>query len=172
MTPTQGECLSQTSEPLLPVLERLDEALAAGVPGREGPWAGEVDTALAELEAALRQHVAGAEASDGLLSGVDLKRPSYVRRVSELRRQHEDFVRQIWDFRRDVAEAAATFRRTIPRPTAPSVGLPEPAGPGAVPDFGALRQRGGRLTAALRQHRDAETGLTLDSVTTDIGAGD
>ena len=45
-------------------------------------------------------------------------------------------------------------------------------GPKGVPDFGSLRQRGQQLVAALQHHEAAETELTFESVSTDIGVGD
>ena len=51
-----------------------------------------------------------------------------------------------------------------------SLAEPEPAG--GIPDFGVLRQEGQGLAAALKQHGEAETDVTLESVSTDIGVGD
>jgi hypothetical protein len=65
MMRTKEDTLSQS-------LDRLEKALAADVPGRERDWAEAVSAALTEVEQALRQHAALAEASDGLLAEGEL----------------------------------------------------------------------------------------------------
>ncbi len=158
-----------TEDPLQPALERLTRFLNGNVPGREGEWAADVSRALADVEQALHRHTAGAEQADGLLSEVDLTRPTLVRRVAELRQEHSDLLEEVRQFHNDLANAVQAF---LPPPAGTVNSLPEPRGSEAVPDFGALRQRGERLVAALEHHREEETTLTLESVTTDIGVGD
>jgi hypothetical protein len=159
------------ADPMQVPLERLAQALAADFPGREAAWATGVDNALDALEQALRQHTVGAEAAHGLLTEIDLSRPSLVRRVSELRRQHSDFQEQTVALRQEVQRAARAFAPPT-ETVAQADALPEPAGPGAIPDFGSLRRQGQQLLDSLRRHREEETDLTQESVSTDIGVGD
>src|SRR5262249_43552158 len=73
---------------------RLEGALNRDFPGRERDWAHEVGEALASVEQALGLHTALAETADGLLTKVDLTRPTSVRQVSELRREHGELREQ------------------------------------------------------------------------------
>jgi hypothetical protein len=172
MAQTRGDrpARAKKEDPLQPALEQLARSLTGEIPGREGGWAADVGNALGDLESALQQHIANAEAPDGLLAEVDLTRPTLVRRVGVLRKEHADFLDQASAFRGQVQKAAQAFQ-TPAQPPASDV-LPEPAGVGSVADFSALRQEGERLAGALKQHLDEEASLALESVTTDIGVGD
>jgi hypothetical protein len=154
---------------LLPPVERLQTALASPAPGRERDWAGEVDAVLGGVEEALRRHVTDTDAPEGMFTKVDLTRPGLVRQVGALRQEHTTFLEQAEALRQEVRGAVKAFT-----PHAPSGGsdrLPEPP-VDTVPDFGSLRKRLEDFAAALKHHRDAEAGLVLESVTTDIGVGD
>src|SRR5262249_31552384 len=131
---------------------------------------GQVDAVLGGVVKALRRHVAETDCAGGMFTEVDLTRPTLVRQVSTMRREHASFLERAGALRREVRGAAAAFE-----PQAPGGGagaLPPPAARGTVPDFGSLRRRLGEFAAALKHHRDAEAGLVLESVTTDIGVGD
>jgi uncharacterized protein YdiU (UPF0061 family) len=157
-------------DPLQLSLERFARTLAVLAPGKEADWATDVTNALDSLEKALQQHIANAEAPDGLLAEVDLTRPTLVRRVAELRKEHTDFQERIRTLQQEAQRAAQAFQSWAQPPD--SSALPEPEPVGGVPDFGALRQQGEELAAALTQHKEAETDITLESVATDIGVGD
>jgi hypothetical protein len=148
---------------LLPLVERLAKGLVADVAGRERAWAQEADACLAALEQALVRHATEADAPGGVFAEVDCTRPSLVRQVGELKQEHTDFLEQVRELRKDLQAAARAF------------GLPaggaEPA-TATVVDFDAIRRRGQQLAATLRHHRDHEAGLVIESVTTDLGAGD
>ena len=161
----------RTEDILLPAIEQLEPAFAEPVAGRERDWAARVAQALTAAEAALRRHAAEAKNPDGLFAEVDLTRPSLTRQVSALRREHTDLVDQVRALRDDVRQAALTFTPPAEQVVRASA-LPEPARSSGIPDFGALRKRGADLVAALRQHRELETDLVQESVTTDLGAGD
>jgi hypothetical protein len=150
-------------DPLQPALDRLARMLIAEFPGREPEWAAQVSSALTTLETALRQHTAGAEGADGMLTEIDLTRPTFVRRISELRREHADFLEEVIQFQKQVQRVRQAFQAQ----DQPVNTLPAPAGPEAIADFGALRQRGEQLVAALQHHKEEETALTLESVTTE-----
>ncbi len=155
---------------LVAPLEQLESALETPAPGREHDWAREVEGLLGRVEEALRRHVAETDAPDGMFTNVDLTRPTLVRQVSELRQEHACFLKETRDLRREVGSAAGAFGRQAPDGGAAP--LPAPAAPVNVPDFGALRRQLGELAAALKRHRDAEAGLVIESVATDIGVGD
>ncbi len=155
---------------LVAPVEQLESALATAAPGREHDWAREVEGILGRIEEALRRHVTDTDAAGGMFAKVDLTRPTLARQVSSLRQEHTSFLDRAVELRREVRSAAGAFG-----PQAPSGGaepLPAPAALRSVPDFGALRQQLGQLAKALKQHRDAEAGLVIESVTTDIGVGD
>jgi hypothetical protein len=156
---------------LLPPLEQLESALAARAPGRERDWAGQVDAVLGGVQEALRRHVADAEAPNaGMFAEVDLTRPTLVRQVGTLRQEHTSFLERAKALRQELRSAAKVFD---PHPPAGEPGtLPRAAEPEAVPDFGSLRKQLEDFAAALKRHRADEAGLVLESVTTDLGAGD
>jgi len=126
------------------LLDQLEDAVAADAGGQERRWAEGVATALARVEQALAGHVGEAEAPGGMFAEVDQKRPSLVRQVGELRREHVAFP--------DQARALRDRLR---------------AGTDAT-----LREDFRQFAAALRRHREVENDLVQESVTTDYGAGD
>jgi hypothetical protein len=156
---------------LQPALERLARVVDENFAGHEGEWADDVGKALSDLVQALRQHTAGAESPDGMLTEIDLTRPTLVRRVSALRREHADFLDETNRLCREVQSVAQALQALV-HPAATVEVLPKPAGPEKVPDFEVLRERCEKLVAALQHHKEEEVTLTLESVSTDIGAGD
>jgi hypothetical protein len=136
----------QEHDALVAAKQRLEAALTAAAPGRESAWTTRVRRELEGVQAALAQHVASAESSQGLLVQVEVCRPTLARQLEHLRRQHADLLRQL----------AALLRQA--------------AGP--TVDVSALRQQAGQFLHALRQHQAAETDLIFESFYTDIGAGD
>jgi hypothetical protein len=152
-------------------LRRLERALAAPVTGRERPWAVRLGSAVGELASALVAHTQDADAPDGLFTEVDLTRPSLVRQVGQLRREHTDLLSVASRLQQEAHHAAEAF--TFPTSAGPPAPLP-PVLPcaGGVPDFGRLRQEAESLLRAVRRHQEVETCLVLESVTTDIGVGD
>jgi hypothetical protein len=147
-----------------PSLDALQAALAADVPGREREWAQAVGDTLTRVEAALRQRRWAAEAPDGLLAEVDETRPTLARQADELRSELDEFMKRIAPLRDETARAVEAFQ---PLTTTSA----RPASSGIV-DFGAIRQQGEQLLAGLRENEDEEAKLILESINTDIGAGD
>jgi hypothetical protein len=156
---------------LVQPIDKLQRAQAGEFAGREREWAENVDNALVEMAQGLSLHTTLAETPDGSLAKVDLTRPTSVRQVSELRRQHNELQEQTQSLRAQLHTAARAFQ--APHASVTKVeALPEPAHVGTVPDFGSIRQAIGQLLATLQQHQQEETKLLLDSVNTDIGVGD
>jgi hypothetical protein len=164
MTQTKADVLAEP-------IDGLEQALLLAHPGHERSWADEVGGSLAHVHQALRLHAASAEGPQGLLTTVDLTRPTLARKVGELRRQHGDLFEQARCLEGQLITAAQVFQSESDSSSSIKA-LPEPARTSAVPDFGALRQSALRLLAALRQHVDDEAKLILESVNTDIGVGD
>jgi hypothetical protein len=159
------------SELLQAPIEKLERALAKETPGRERAWAEEVDRTLGRVQQTWERHIEDAEAPDGMFAEVDLTRPSLVREVGELCHEHQDMFRQLQALREEVRQAARAFN-TSPDTGGPTGAFPEPAATDSIPDFGVLRQQLEQFLAALIGHRDHEAALVIESVTTDIGAGD
>jgi hypothetical protein len=152
------------SDSLLLYVDRLEQALAEDAAGREHEWSEQTLNLLDGLQRALGQHD---EAAQGMFTKVDLLRLS--RRMGELCQQHHEFLKRTRAVREEVEEAERAFQ---PLPTFNPEITPLPGTIRAVPDFGKLREHGRALLRDLRRHLDEETGLVLEGVTTDIGAGD
>ena len=165
------EVRPMTADRLQTALEHLTETLAGESTGREGAWAREADRALAAVEMGLRQHVQAAEAADGSWSRVDLTRPTLVRRVSEVRQHHRALQDDLKTLRRDLRSAAEAFQRRH-RLLRGADTLPPVQTPDSVPDFGAVRGHAESIADGLRRMEDEEVELLLESVNTDLGAGD
>ncbi len=157
---------SQTKPPredaLALSLDQLQQTLAASDSGREQQWAEAVGYALARLEDALRKHRAAARRSDGPLAEVDQTRPTLARQADDLRSDYDEFLRQITSLREQIQHSSQAF--------APSSGLT--TGAGGSLDVRAIREQSEQILAGLQKDRLAETNLVLESVNTDIGAGD
>lgn len=161
----------ESSDALTSAARLLRQALSEDIPGREREWAAEVDGALAVADAALRQHAGLAETPDALFAGVDLRRPTCVRQVNGLRLGINDLLSEVRKLRERVRRASQAFQ-PIAEPLGHPDRLPAAVAPLAVPHFGELRQAAEAFLTRLRRHREEETRLVLESVTTDIGAGD
>jgi hypothetical protein len=150
--------------------DRLLQAVAEAIPGRECDWARRVRAALAGVERTLRYHTATAESPDGPLTQVDLTRPTLMRRATELCREHGQLLEEVHALQEEVRGIVEAFRPYTELEGAAQA-LPEPAIE-TVSDFGALRRRVEHLLTTLRHHMDAEADLVFETVSTDIGVGD
>jgi hypothetical protein len=156
---------------LVASIDRFARALAENVPGREREWATAVKDALGVLETALHQHLVTARVPDGIFAEVDDTRPTLARQTEELCQAYDKLLEQCSALLKETQRATEAFS-SPPDPigtTAPCTGRSCAAG---VVDFGAIRQQGENLLASLRQNKDAETQLILESINTDIGVGD
>jgi hypothetical protein len=152
-------------------LDRLEHALAAPAAGRERHWASRLAAVLGAVGQAWLAHTALSESADGVFTEVDLTRPSLVRQVGALCRQHGELLARTAALQREAQAAARAF--TLPALSRAAAYPPaDGVGPQEVPDFGRLRRQAEQLLQALRRHQEDETDLVLESVTTDIGVGD
>ncbi len=163
--------MKRYDETLIVPIEHLERAMAAPVPGKERDWAEGVVGALEETVQALRRHAAATDMPGGMYSKVDLTRPTLARQVGGLRQEHSDFLGQAVSLQAELRGTAETFRPAR-EAGVPNGALPAPSGARGVPDFGALRAKADELLKSLRRHRDDEAALVIESVTTDLGAGD
>jgi hypothetical protein len=131
----------------------LGEALLGNAMGRERRWATSLDTALADIEIALRNHLAAEKDSGGTLAEVDDTRPSIARQADHLRNQQGELLTAVMTLR---TRAQRLLQERAPRTV----------------DLMAIRQETEQLLDRLRQHKEAETDLVQESVLTDIGVGD
>ncbi|MBI1914749.1 MAG: hypothetical protein HYS12_08435 [Planctomycetes bacterium] len=157
-------------DPLSAPVNDLQQVLTQGFPGRERDWAERVAAGLGAVEAALRQHAGQSETPDGVFAAVDLQRPTFLRQMNGLRLGLTDLLREVRDLSERVRQAGRAFTTAAPRGHLDQ--LPAPVARAAVPHFGELRAEVEDFLGRLRQHREEETRLVLESVTTDIGAGD
>lgn len=107
---------------------------------------------LERLRLALMCHIGDAEAPRGLFAQVDATRPALLRQISELRAEHHELLERIAELERDL------------RPVSPS-------GEDAA-DAAAMNARLKQVAERLRHHRQRETDLVQETITTDLGAGD
>jgi hypothetical protein len=164
--------MTVTDDRLLESCETLQKSLGQDIAGNEREWAVRVSGALRQVEESLRQHIRDAEAPGGLFATeVDLTRPSLVRQVGRLRRDHGEFLERATALRKEVEAAYQAFEHPVAL-ARPASELPEPAPAGGIADFGALRQSAESFLADLLQHREREANIAIESVTTDLGAGD
>jgi hypothetical protein len=151
-------------------LEHLEQALHADVAGKERDWAEGVAGGLTHVVHALRKHATETENPSGLYAEVDLTRPTLARQVGELRREHGDFLHKALDLHNNVQKLRQAFTAAT-RPVPMADPLPAPPVT-TTADFSAIRNLGDQLLASLSHHQQLETDLVLESVTTDLGAGD
>lgn len=156
---------------LADAVTKLEAALATLTPGQERTWATGLEGALASLEEALKRHLEAAEGPDGFLVQVDLTRPSLTRKVGQLRAEHRTLPESTRLLRQQVTQLRRAFEPDAARGNLAKP-LPAPEETTSSCDPGAVRQAVERLLAALRQHREWEVDLLLESVDTDLGAGD
>jgi hypothetical protein len=94
-----------------------------------------------------------------------------VRKAADLRRRYAALLEQIRALLAQVQTAAQAFQTSVSA-AGPVPGLAEQPTASSVVDFGALRQAGLDLLAAIQHYNQAERDLLFESVSTDIGVGD
>jgi hypothetical protein len=145
----------QTSDQLACALNDLKKAANADSAGGRQEWAAEAGQALRRVGRAWLSHLTDAEAPESLFDEVDWTRPSLVRQVEQLRQEHDSFVELIFGLRDDLRRLTQ----------APDVDRSQP-------DVGSVQLRLRQLFDRLEHHRNHETDLVQESITTDLGAAD
>jgi hypothetical protein len=142
---------------LLTAMAELERALAEHSGGRERAWAERVDRALAAVAQAVQRHHATLQAPGGGVVDVASGRvpsPGVDRQLAALYEELEGVLGEATALRARLQRALAS------------------AAAGEVLDFALFRRRATALLEALGRYEAEEADLILDSVTTDIGAGD
>jgi hypothetical protein len=156
--------------------EEVECALHADVPGREREWSVCVKDAVLNLEQALRLHRASTEGQDGMFASMnDLSSETTPTRDRQLQKfcvEHEQFMDAATAIRGDVEKAIHAFQPSDERGKDVLKAFAAPAAAASVPDFGSIRQRGAQLVETLRKHKEDETKVLQETVTTDVGVGD
>jgi hypothetical protein len=153
---------------LLVPIQQLEEALAAGVSGRERDWIGQLNEVLGRLEHSLGEHIAEADAPAGLFDILDLARQALIRQVNDLRHEHGVLLDQVRTLHLKVNRLA----RILPADTESS----ESAGSerkvperGSIPEVATVRRQAEKFARVLKQHWEEEADLLIESVIRDIG---
>jgi hypothetical protein len=132
-------------------MERLRQVLAADASGREQKWAHTVDRALARVEEMLQHDTVFALAPGGTLDQVEGDQPRLSRQTTTLSRDYGDLLENSAALREEVRCASGN----VPAAT-----------------ITVLRSRGEQFLDDLHKTTEAQNLLLMDSLNTDIGAGD
>jgi hypothetical protein len=145
-------------------VDQLEEALASPAAGDEKRWSTLVDRALAEVQEAAHQHAAELTTPGTLLVEVDrplLPSPGVDRRAGALHDELEGFVQEVRALRQGLRGLMPICRNST-----------EVQEVGPTVDLGAVCRRARTLVRTLEHFEEEEAALILDSVNTDVGAGD
>jgi hypothetical protein len=126
-------------------------------------WTRSVDLAAADLVRATREHINATESPNGALTTLESSKQQTVatldRHVQEMRTEHMQLVD-------GAGELHSKLEGLLHR-------LHGPYPPQAVDsEIANLRQTGEGLLDRLREHREVEQKLLMDSINTDVGVGD
>jgi len=153
------------------VLDQFRTVLGEHAGTDEHSWAGRMWYALGRLAKELQCHIELAKGPDGLAAEVDQSRPTLVRQQEKLRQDYQNHLEQCLALKWEM------YRLSQPL-DGPEAGLGKPL-PAAVEnastgpvDVATLRERLELFLNRLEEYQQKEAGLVLESVTTDIGAGD
>ena len=147
---------------LMRTLDQLEEMLGASDTGREQAWLERVGWALSDVEEVLGRHQTTAATPAGPLDPDEInteRSPALDRQANKLCQDMNHLLDQVRDLRRAVQELAH-----------PSSNAGDPAGLALWRR--AIRPQAEQLLASLRQLKEKEDGLALESLVTDIGVGD
>jgi hypothetical protein len=145
-------------------MDNMERALAED---GEAPaeWARTFDSASADLVRAMREHVKGAEAPNGALTTLESSKQQTLatldRHVHDLRLEHAQLIDGVGELH---GKAQGLLHRLGGSRQARSAAV------GA--EIALLRQAGEELLNRLREHREAEQKLLMDTINTDVGVGD
>lgn len=150
--------------PLDVILDQFPTILAEQAAADDRGWAGAMWYALARLEKELQQHIEDLKAPDGLEAEVDQTRPTLVRQQEKLQQDYQNHLEQC------LALKWETYRLAQPLLDAEPEALGKAAPASGDPQ--TLRERLQQFVTQLQAYQQTEAGLILESVTTDLGAGD
>ena len=157
------------TDPLLPAIESLESALRTDQRAREHVWLDKVQRSLSHVAQAVKEHAVLAEAKDGLLGAMNEKthsvRPTLDRRINDLHLAHVDLHEHVLEMKERVAERLESKGNGWDRVFRMFRSLP-------ADSHESLRQEGERLVDLLREHKESENKLLMDTINTDIGTGD
>ncbi len=143
--------------------------------GSQGQGQGaDLNRALARLEEAARRHAAALGEPDGLIGPMDRPRipsPGLDRSTRHLREQLVHILEAIRGLRTK-ARAQGQAPAVNPDPATLAGALPVAPEAGAVADHGALILRARQLAQTLEDFENREADVVLETVNTDVGAGD
>jgi hypothetical protein len=137
---------------LQPIIQHLDQALAANPRGDEIQWAERLTTVLTRIVEALRQHESELESPGGLFDMIDLARPALVQELDDLRGQHADLVAKAHALQSELRKAVRTFALALDRDALLAAG-----------------RKTEEFAAALKDHWETEADLVIECVIRDIG---
>jgi hypothetical protein len=170
MTAKISVCAAHTDR-LGDVLDQFRIVLGEHAGADEYSWAGRMWYALGRLEKELQRHIELAKGPDGLAAEVDQSRPTLVRQQEKLQQDYQNLLEQClalkWEMYRlsqPLDGPAAELGKSLPAAV-------ENASTGPV-NVATLRERLEQFLTRLEEYQQKEAGLVLESVTTDIGAGD
>jgi hypothetical protein len=160
---TEGHAMNAIeTDPLQDSSEKLESALAASTGVDAGEWLDDLSTVLAELWRSLVKHESGSESSRRITTIGSTDRetvPLLDRRVQQLRLEHV----LLFDNTRALMQRVDDLRKLL------QAGARSPA---QTTDMAAVRKMAADLLELVRDHREAESKLMLESLTTDVGVGD
>jgi hypothetical protein len=165
-----GACSVHTDQ-LGEVLDQFRTVLGEHAGSDEHNWAGRMWYATGRLEKELQRHIELTKGPDGLAAEVDQSRPTLVRQQEKLQQDYQNLLEQClalkWEMYRlsqPLDGPKAELGKSLPAAV-------ENASTGPV-DVAILRERLEQFLTRLEEHQQKEASLVLESVTTDIGAGD
>jgi hypothetical protein len=170
MAPTNASTKSMKDDTLAFQVHRMSRALNAAFRGRERQWTESLDEALAGVEGSLRRHMMTAQQPEGVFAEVDETRPTLARQAARLREEHGRLLEQCVALRGELRQAPGEYAFAAPAalPTPGSTRRLSEIIPGNV----EVRRHAEQFYDELRLNLQAETGLVLESISTDIGVCD
>jgi hypothetical protein len=139
---------------LVAATDELEQALDASKGGRESGQDRRIGAALARVERAIREHAQTLEADGGGVVDIESPRvpsPAVDRQVDGLRSELDDLRREAGALRSRLTGGEAGER---------------------IPELSPFRQRVRRLVDSLCRYEEEEARVILESINTDVGAGD
>src|SRR5262245_40493364 len=155
------------SDPVTAGLIDIHEVLGSDLPSSERERAGLLWFALARLQEPLRQRTDPLTTPTGPESEVDHSRQTLHRRHEKLRQEHHNLLERCIALKWELYSAAQPFS-----PPQEMLGKTPPLRQSGEPDFLALYEEIHGFAEDLAHLNQEIDALVLESISTDIGAGD